>query len=304
MKILVALGGNALLQRGEPLTMESQWRNARIAAHALEPVAREHNLILTHGNGPQVGLLAMKSEAFSGAGNYTFDIMCAATGGMIGYMMEQELGNLLGYDVPIATILTRVEVDSDDPEFQDPSKFVGPEITEEDAEARNASKGWVFKRDGDKLRRVVPSPHPKRILWHRPIRWLIENNAVVICGGGGGIPVIEGPDGKMQGIEAVIDKDRLSGLLASEIPADLFVVATDVDGIYQNFRQPDQKLLDRVTPDMLATSEFSKGSMGPKVEAACAFVRKTGNPAVIGSLGKINDIVEKKSGTWVVPKLD
>ena len=302
MKIVVALGGNALMQRNEPPTTATQWKNARIAARSLEPVARSHQLILTHGNGPQIGLLAMQAEMFKAATPYPFDVMCAATGGMIGYILEQELGNLLGYDVPIATILTRVEVDPNDPEFADPSKFIGPSFDEEEAKAHATTHGWQFKLDGKKWRRVVPSPRPKRILWHRPIRWLLENNAVVICSGGGGIPVITTGDNTVEGIEAVIDKDRASSLLATKVPADLFVIATDVEGVYENYATPDQRLLRDVTPEQLDRETFAKGSMGPKIEAALAFVRATGKPAAIGALHQIDDIVQGKAGTRIIPR--
>ncbi|NBB47854.1 carbamate kinase [Rhizobium sp. CRIBSB] len=302
MKIVVALGGNALMQRAEPPTTATQWKNARIAARSLEPVARSHQLILTHGNGPQIGLLAMQAEMFKAATPYPFDVMCAATGGMIGYILEQELGNLLGYDVPIATILTRVEVDPNDPEFADPSKFIGPSFDEEEAKTHAATHGWQFKLDGKKWRRVVPSPRPKRILWHRPIRWLLENNAVVICSGGGGIPVITTGDNTVEGIEAVIDKDRASSLLATKVPADLFVIATDIEGVYENYGTPDQRLLRDVTPEQLDQETFAKGSMAPKIEAALDFVRTTGKPAAIGALHQIDDIVQGNAGTRIIPR--
>lgn len=302
MQVLVALGGNALLKRGEPLTIDAQWQNTRVAARALEGIARQHQLVLTHGNGPQIGLLAMQSQAFTGAEPYPFDMMGAATAGMIGYMIEQELGNLLGYDVPIATILTRVEVDPNDPEFSNPSKFVGPGFDKPQADKLAKQNQWIFKQDGDKWRRVVPSPEPKHIMWHRPIRWLLKNGAVVICSGGGGVPVRYLPGSKTAvGVEAVIDKDRASGLLASELPAELFVIATDVDGVYLNYGSPQQQLLQKTTPDELQSHGFSRGSMGPKVAAASLFVRRTGNPAVIGSLEDINKIVAGEKGTWITP---
>lgn len=305
MQILVALGGNALLKRGEPLTIEAQWRNARVAARALEGVARSHQLVLTHGNGPQIGLLAMQSQAFQGAEPYPFDMMGAATAGMIGYMIEQELGNLLGYDVPIATILTRVEVDPDDPEFSNPSKFVGPGFDEQQAKELAQQNNWLFKQDGKQWRRVVPSPAPRHIIWHRPIRWLLKNGAVVICSGGGGVPVHYLPGTRTAvGVEAVIDKDRASGLLASELPADLFVIATDVAGVYLDYGKPQQRLLRKTTPAQLESYGFSKGSMGPKVEAACTFVRRTGNPAVIGALEEITRIVAGETGTLIEPDVE
>ena len=301
MKLVIALGGNALMQRGEPLSMAIQWNNARVAAQSLAPVARTHQVILTHGNGPQVGLLAMQADAFKGAEPYPFDVMGAATEGMIGYMLEQALGNILGYDVPVATLLTRVEVDRDDPEFSDPSKFVGPVFDEAQAEQMAAAHGWVFRQDGRKWRRVMPSPQPKRILWHRPIRWLLDNGTLVICAGGGGIPVVDTGENRMEGVEAVIDKDRASSLLAAHIPADLFVIATDVPGVYENYDTPQQKLLHKVTAEQLMTGAFSRGSMGPKIEAAVNFVRKTGKCAAIGSLSQIKEIAAGEAGTWIYP---
>lgn len=304
MKLVIALGGNALMQRNEPPGMAVQWKNARVAAGALADVAREHQLILTHGNGPQVGLLAMQAESFKGAEPYPFDVMGAATEGMIGYILEQELGNILGYDVPVATLLTRVEVDPEDPEFSDPSKFIGPTFEHDQIAALEAEYNWVFKQDGRKWRRVIASPQPQRILWHRPIRWLLDNGTVVICAGGGGIPVVRKDEQRMEGVEAVIDKDRASSLLAIQIPADLFVIATDVQGVFEHYDTPQQRLLRRVTPSHLMAEQFAKGSMGPKIEAACRFVNRTGKPAVIGALSEIAAIVAGEAGTWIVPETD
>ena len=235
MRVLVALGGNALLKRGEPMTAEVQRANIRTAARALAPVAEHHQLVLSHGNGPQVGLLALQAAAYKDVEAYPLDVLGAQTEGMIGYLIEQELGNLLPAEVPFATILTMVEVDADDPAFADPTKFVGPIYDDAEAEALAAEKGWVFKRDGDRLRRVVPSPAPKRIFEIRPIRWLLEHGVVVICAGGGGIPTtwVPGKERTLGGVEAVIDKDLASELLAREVDADLFVMATDVDGVYE-----------------------------------------------------------------------
>lgn len=301
MKLLIALGGNALLQRGEPMTVAAQWRAVSVAAGALAVAARSHQLIVTHGNGPQVGLLAMQAQAFEAAEPYTLDVMCAATGGMIGYMLEQEMGNILGYDVPVTTILTRIVVNANDPEFADPSKFIGPVLDKESAEKLAAAHGWQFKRDGAAWRRVVPSPFPQRILWHRPIRWLLEQNAVVICNGGGGIPVVAQPDGSMKGVEAVIDKDRASGLLATRIPADLLVLATDVDGVYAGFGTAQQRRLSTLYSAEIDETGFAAGSMGPKITAARAFADATGKPAVIGALDRIPEILAGTSGTRILP---
>lgn len=302
MRVVVALGGNALLQRGEPMTAEVQRRNTRTAAKALAPVATEHQLVLSHGNGPQVGLLALQADAYKEVEAYPLDVLGAQTQGMIGYMIEQELGNLLPFEVPFATILTMVEVDPDDPAFQDPTKFVGPVYDKEVAEKLAADKGWSIKQDGDKWRRVVPSPLPKRIFEERPIKLLLEHGVVVICAGGGGIPTMYDPahERLLIGVEAVIDKDRATALLAEEIDADLYIMATDVDGVYLDWGTPDQRRIAQATVDELSQYDFAAGSMGPKVEAAIDFVRKSGKRAAIGSLADIEHIVAGTAGTQIV----
>src|SRR3954470_24935974 len=234
MRIVVALGGNALLKRGEPMTAEVQRKNIRVAANALAPIARDNQLVISHGNGPQVGLLALQGAAYKPEEAYPLDVLGAQTEGMIGYMIEQELGNLLPFEVPFATVLTMIEVDPNDPAFKNPTKFVGPVYDKASADGIAAEKGWIFKQDGDKWRRVVPSPLPKRIFEIRPIKWLLEKKTVVVCVGGGGIPTMYDPtkDRTLIGIEAVIDKDNASRLLATELEADLFVMATDAEGVY------------------------------------------------------------------------
>ena len=302
MRVVVALGGNALLKRGEPMTADVQRGNVRTAASPLAAVASKHQLVLSHGNGPQVGLLALQAAAYTDVEAYPLDVLGAQTEGMIGYMLEQELGNLLPFEVPFATILTMVEVDPADPAFEDPTKFVGPVYEKADADRLTAEKDWVFKQDGDAWRRVVPSPEPKRIFEIRPIRWLLERDVVVICAGGGGVPTMYEPgrDRVLIGVEAVIDKDFASELLAREVDADLFVMATDVDGVYTGWGTPEQRRLEKVTPEELGTSEFAAGSMGPKVEAAARFVEATGKRAAIGSLEQIEAIVDGDAGTQVV----
>jgi carbamate kinase len=300
MRVLVALGGNALLKRGEPMTAEQQRANVRTAAAALAPLAAHHELVLSHGNGPQVGLLALQAAAFKDVEAYPLDLLGAQTEGMIGYLIEQELGNLLPAEVPFATLLTMVEVDAADPAFDDPTKFVGPIYDDAEAAALAADKGWVFKRDGEQLRRVVASPAPKRIFEIRPIRWLLERGVVVICAGGGGIPTTWEGERTLRGVEAVIDKDLASELLAREVDADLFVMATDVDGVYERWGTPDQRRLDRVTPGELRAQPFAAGSMGPKVDAAARFVEATGKRAAIGALEDIEKIVDGRAGTNVV----
>ncbi len=303
MRIVVALGGNALLKRGEPMTHDAQRANIKIAAQALAPVAQKHQLVLAHGNGPQVGLLALQASAYKEVEAYPLDVLGAQTEGMIGYMIEQELGNLLPFEVPFATILTMVEVDPADPAFKNPTKFVGPVYEKAEADRLAAEKGWVVKPDGNKWRRVVPSPLPKRIFEIRPIKWLLEQNTIVICAGGGGIPTMyeAGKQRWLTGIEAVIDKDLASELLARELDADLFVIATDVDGVYLDWGKPEQRKLTRVTAAEMKALKFPAGSMGPKVDAAVQYVEKTGKRAAIGSLQDIEKIVAGEAGTNVVP---
>lgn len=302
MRVVVALGGNAMLQRGEPMTAERQRANIRIAAAQLCPVAVNHELILSHGNGPQVGLLALQAAAYEEVEAYPLDVLGAQTEGMIGYVIEQELGNLLPPDQPMATILTMVEVDPDDPAFLNPTKFVGPIYSKEQADTLQAAKGWTFKADGDHWRRVVPSPEPKQIFEIHPIRWLLDHKTVVVCAGGGGIPTMfhREQHNLLTGIEAVIDKDLASELLAREVGADLLVMATDVDGVYADWGTPQQRRLDKVTADELSAYDFPAGSMGPKIEAATRFVRNTGARAAIGALADIERIVEGEAGTQIV----
>ena len=302
MRVVVALGGNALLKRGEPMTADVQRANVRTAAPPLAAVATNHQLVLSHGNGPQVGLLALQGAAYTEVEAYPLDVLGAQTEGMIGYMLEQELGNLLPPDVPFATILTMVEVSPDDPAFGDPTKFVGPVYEKVDADALAEQKGWVFKQDGEMWRRVVPSPEPKRIWEIRPIRWLLEREVVVICAGGGGVPTMFSKEDQrtLIGVEAVIDKDLASELLAREVEADLFVMATDVDGVYADWGTPDRRRLDEVTVDELKAGEFAAGSMGPKVAAAVRFVERTGKRAAIGGLADIEKIVDGEAGTQIV----
>jgi carbamate kinase len=300
--IVVALGGNALLRRSDPMSAEVQRANIKVAVKALAPLAEEHNLVLAHGNGPQVGLLALQAASYPAVEPYPLDVLGAQSQGMIAYMLEQELGNVLPPDKPIATLLTMVEVDPDDPAFDDPTKFVGPTYVKRKADALAEKKGWVFKRDGGLWRRVVASPEPRRIFELQPIRWLIEKDVVVICTGGGGIPTAfskEQPN-TLVGVEAVIDKDLASELLARELGAELFIMATDTDGVYLDWMKPEQRRLGWVTPDDLGQYEFPAGSMGPKVEAATRFVRATGNRAAIGRLEDITRIVAGDAGTNIV----
>ena len=302
MRVVVALGGNALLKRGEPMTADVQRGNVRTAAPPLAAVARNHQLVISHGNGPQVGLLALQAAAYTEVEAYPLDVLGAQTEGMIGYVLEQELGNLLPFEVPFATILTMIEVDPSDPAFDDPTKFVGPVYDKAQADELAEQKGWAFKPDGDYWRRVVPSPEPKRIFEIRPIRWLLEQNAVVICAGGGGVPTMYQPGSErlLVGVEAVIDKDLASQLLARDVAADLLVMATDVDGVYTGWGTPEQRRLEQITAEDLRAMSFAAGSMGPKVDAAARFVENTGKRAAIGGLADIEAIVAGDAGTQVV----
>lgn len=302
MRLVVALGGNALLKRGQPMTAENQRGNVRSAAPSLAGVAKEHQLVLSHGNGPQVGLLALQAASYTDVEPYPLDILGAQSEGMIGYVLEQELGNAMPPDVPLATILTMVQVDPDDPAFEDPTKFVGPIYTEAEADQLTTARDWVFKRDGDSWRRVVPSPEPRHIFEIRPMRWLIDHGVVLICAGGGGVPTMFRRDAEttLVGVEAVIDKDLASELLAREIAAELLVMATDVDAVYADWGSPEQQRLGRVSVSELRSATFPAGSMGPKVEAACRFVESTGGRAAIGALTQIQQIVDGEAGTQVV----
>ena len=299
MRIVVALGGNALLRRGQPMTAENQRENIRTSTAQIARIAPGNELVVAHGNGPQVGLLSLQAASYTAVAPYPLDVLGAETEGMIGYMIEQELGNLLPSEAAFATLLTQVEVDPKDPAFQNPTKPIGPVYSESEAKSLAAEKGWSIAPDGDKFRRVVASPKPKRIFEIRPIKWLLEKGTIVICAGGGGIPTLYGEDGKLKGIEAVIDKDLASSLLAQQLGSDLLVIATDVNAAFINWGKPDQKGIAQAHPDELEKLGFAAGSMGPKIEAACEFARKTGKTAVIGALADIEAIVQGKAGTRV-----
>jgi carbamate kinase len=304
MRIVVALGGNALLQRGQPLTAENQRVNARAACTALAPVALEHQLVISHGNGPQVGLLALQGSAYTEVESYPLDVLDAQTEGMIGYVLQQELGNQLPQAKRFATLLTQIEVDPADPAFQNPTKPIGPVYDKPQADALAAEKGWAFKPDGDGFRRVVASPLPQHIYGLEPVEWLLAHDCVVVCAGGGGIPVMHTdepvPAGRrLVGVEAVIDKDLASALLAAELHADVLAIVTDVDAVYHDWGTPEAAAIRRASPEALAETEFAAGSMGPKVRAACKFVTETGGRAAIGSITDAAHLVRGQAGTVV-----
>jgi carbamate kinase len=309
MRVVVALGGNALLKRGEPLTAENQRANARVACKALAPVALEHELVISHGNGPQVGLLALQGSAYTEVDPYPLDLLGAQTEGMIGYLIQQELGNELPQEKRLASLLTLIEVDPKDTAFEDPTKPIGPIYEQDESERLAKEKGWVFKPDGDSFRRVVPSPLPQRIFGVEPVEWLLEHDAVVICAGGGGIPVMYTdepvPAGRqLVGVEAVIDKDLASALLAKDLRADALAIVTDVDAVYADWGTPEQRAIRRATPEALADTEFAAGSMGPKVRAACSFVEETGGLAAIGSIEDTPALLRGEAGTIVTREAD
>lgn len=301
MLVVAALGGNALLKRGQPLTAENQRENVRVAAAALaEIVHAGHQLVVTHGNGPQVGLLALQGAAYRPDEVFPLDVLGAETGGMIGYMIEQELENALDHKHAVATLLTQILVDARDPAFRNPTKFIGPVYEREEAEARGKAAGWTIAQDGDKWRRVVPSPKPQEIPDMRVLKLLLDQGVIVICGGGGGIPVLRLEDGSLTGIEAVIDKDAASALLAEKLQADALLLLTDVNAVYRNFGKDNQQRIDTLTPDEALRLELPAGSMGPKMQAAAAFAAQ-GGLAGIGRLDQAVAILERKAGTCVVP---
>ncbi len=297
--VVVALGGNALLRRGEKLEADSQLRAAREAARALAPVSERFRLVVTHGNGPQVGLLALMSDAYTPVAPYPLDVLGAETEGQIGYVIEMELDNVIHHQHTVA-VVTRTEVDRDDPAFGDPTKFIGPVYDEAEARRLSAELGWTVKPDGDRWRRVVPSPQPRRIVQLEAIRRLVDSGFLVVCAGGGGVPVIRTPEQLHEGVEAVIDKDLASSLLARDLGADVLVLATDVDGVYTGWGTPGQRRLERVTVAELRAMDFPAGSMGPKIDAACRFVEHAGGRAAIGALSDIEGLADGQAGTQIV----
>ena len=294
MRVVVALGGNALLRRGQPVSAETQRTNIKIAAAAIARILDAgHQVVITHGNGPQIGLLALANNAFP------LDVLGAETDGMIGYVLQQELDNAYTPDAKYATLLTQIKVDAIDPAFARPTKPIGQIYERFEAEKLSASRGWSMIEEGGGWRRVVPSPKPVHIMEIDVIRLLLGQNVIVICAGGGGIPVVERDDGTLTGIEAVIDKDHASEMLAREINADAFLMLTDVDGVYRDWGGADQTRLHHVAPRELKSLTFAEGSMAPKVNAACDFVLQTGGMAAIGPLESALDMVEGRAGTVV-----
>lgn len=300
MRIVIALGGNALLRRDEPISAAAQHTNVRIAAQSMADLARDHEIIVAHGNGPQVGLMALQAAAYDPTSTWPLDVLGAETEGMIGYLIEQELMNALPLGAECATLLTRVEVDADDPAFLKPTKPIGPVYTADQAKAVLQIHDWPMVDVGDGgMRRVVPSPLPKFILGLRAIRLLVDAGICVICSGGGGIPVMRRADGGMDGVEAVIDKDRTAALLANALRADALLMLTDVEAIFTDWGTPDQKPIADITPDAIEKLLFQAGSMAPKVASACDFVRAGGAIAGVGRLEDARAILEGRAGSRI-----
>jgi carbamate kinase len=299
MRMVVALGGNALLQRGQELNAENQRANIRVAARQLATVHENHQLIIAHGNGPQVGLLALMDAAYTAVDPYPLDVLGAETVGMIGYMIEQELGNIIPVDDHIVTVLTQIRVNSNDPGFENPSKPVGPIYKQAEASRLQREKAWAMAPDGKYFRRVVASPEPQQIIEIDAIKMLVDSGIVVICAGGGGIPVAYDEEQKLYGVEAVIDKDLASGLLAKGLDADMFVMLTDVANVFTDYGGEHQRAIAAAHPDALESLIFAAGSMGPKVLGACRFVRETGKQSAIGQLSDLTGILSGKAGTLI-----
>lgn len=304
MRIVVALGGNALLKRGEPMTAQNQSANIRLAAEQLAKVKPKNELIISHGNGPQVGLLALQHAAYYAQDNkiepYPLDVLVSQTVGMIGYMLQQELTNLLP-ETPTQTLVTQVIVDEHDPAFSKPSKPIGQVYTQAEAEKLAAEKGWTVMPDGQYYRRAVPSPKPQDVTGINAVKALLAQDHIVICGGGGGVPCVKNAQGQLTGVEAVVDKDLATAVIANQLDADLFIIATDVNATCVNFQKEGERKIAKANPAALEalSAEFAAGSMGPKVQAVINFVKATGKDAAIGSLADIEDIVAGKAGTRV-----
>lgn len=299
MRIVVALGGNAMLERGQKPDADIQIGNVNIAVDALAPLAAEHEFVVTHGNGPQVGVLALQSANDPKLSQpYPFDSLGAMTQGLIGYWLQHAFGNALP-DAKVVCTVNQTLVDKDDPAFANPTKFVGEVYTEEQAKEFEAERGWVMKADGPHFRRVVGSPDPKSIVESDVVKQLVNSGVTVICSGGGGIPVYRDEQGKLHGTEAVIDKDLSGAILSEEVEADMFVILTDVPAVMDNWGTPDQCEINRATPQELREKGFAAGSMGPKVEAACRFVEKTGKVAAIGRLADAPAIIAGEAGTII-----
>ena len=302
MLVVIALGGNALIRRGQLPEVSIQRQNIKLAAKKIAEVAREHRVVVTHGNGPQVGMLAMQADAYKQVHPYPLDVLDAETEGAIGYLIEQELRNQLP-EKEIVTLLTQIKVDPNDPAWARPTKPIGSVYSGTEAKKLAKKRGWTVAPDGNAYRRVVPSPEPKQILELPTIRLLVKVEALVICVGGGGIPVVVTPAGTIRGVEAVIDKDLATALLATELQADALLLLTDVDAVYSKWNTPEARPIQVTTPQQLSKYSFAPGSMQPKVKAACRFVQATGAMAGIGKLEDAPAILSGDHGTIIRAEL-
>lgn len=298
MRIVVALGGNALLRRGEPPAAETQREHVCVAARVIAVLARDHQVVITHGNGPQIGLLAMESFAVTGAPPHPLDVLGAESQGMIGYLLETAIRNEMP-GAEVVTVLGQVLVDEGDRGFDQPSKPIGPILDGARSAQLAAERGWRFIPEMGGMRRVVPSPEPRALLEAGPLRRLVESGVLVISAGGGGVPVVRGADGAFRGVEAVVDKDLTAALLAEELAADYLLLLTDVGGVFERWGEPASRVFRRARVADLRRFAFAPGSMGPKVEAACRFVEHTGGTAAIGALADGPIILAGQAGTMV-----
>lgn len=293
MRVVIALGGNALIRRGEKAEAITQMKNVETACQSIAQIAKEHQVILTHGNGPQVGLLSLQADAYKDVMPYPLDVLGAETQGMIGYMLDQSLENLMPHK-KIAVVLTQIEVDPKDSAFSNPTKPIGPVYDQATAEKLAKERGWKIAPDGNYFRRVVPSPEPKEIVEKRVINLLVEHDVLVVCNGGGGIPVMLQENGLLKGIEAVIDKDRAAALLAKEVKADALIILTDAPAVATNWGKPDSKDIKTASPEDMQNWSFPPGSMGPKVASSCAFAKA--NPKGMACIGRLEDALEILAG--------
>lgn len=296
-KLVIALGGNALLQRGEILSAENQQRSIQVFAQRVATLAHDYQLVIVHGNGPQVGLLALQNAAYTESPAWPLDILVAESQGMIGAAIAQALTQNVG-DSPVTTLMTRVEVDPQDEAFAAPGKYIGPVYQPEQHAELEQHYGWTMKADGQYIRRVVPSPIPQSILDSEAIQILMEVGHTVICCGGGGIPVVA-QGNRYQGTEAVIDKDLTAAVLANAINADHLLILTDADAVYEHWGTPQARALRHVTTEELAPFAAPDGAMGPKAAAVIQFVKQTGRSAFIGALKDAPQILTGEKGTCV-----
>ncbi|SMY37817.1 carbamate kinase [Photobacterium andalusiense] len=296
--VVVALGGNALLRRGEPLEASIQRQNIATAAKTIAAIAQQYNVVLVHGNGPQVGLLALQGLEYKKVMPYPLDVLGSETQGMIGYILMQELKNLLPQQ-DVSCMLTQMLVDPQDPAFADPTKPIGPVYQEAEARELAEKFQWTVKADGQYFRRVVPSPQPIGIVECDAIETLIKRNHLVICTGGGGIPV-KRENNKLVGVEAVIDKDMSAAYLAKQLNADALLILTDADAVYLDWGKATQKAITSTTPRTLSQYSFDAGSMGPKIEASCEFIKQGGKLVGIGALHDGLEILKGLAGTNII----